>query len=158
MRRRGASALPFRWNPTDGVHGLVPPPGCGGGTFDTDHAVGARRDADEPEVFWLDDGQSPQGGLVEATAGHFYGTTMSGGAHNNGTVYALTTDGTPGNTTESVIYDFNASNDAQQLYFSDGLSENLIDALSRFEGLKVIGRTSAFQFRGSKDDSDNAGS
>ena len=47
----------------------------------------------------------------------------------------------------------NASNDAQQLYFSDGLSENLIDALSRFKGLKVIGRTSAFQFRDSKDDS-----
>jgi TolB-like protein/DNA-binding winged helix-turn-helix (wHTH) protein/Tfp pilus assembly protein PilF len=51
----------------------------------------------------------------------------------------------------------NASNDAQQLYFSDGLSENLIDALSRFEGLKVIGRTSAFQFRGSKDDSATIG-
>lgn len=52
----------------------------------------------------------------------------------------------------------NASNDAQQLYFSDGLSENLIDALSRFDGLKVIGRTSAFQFRDSKDDSATIGS
>jgi TolB-like protein/DNA-binding winged helix-turn-helix (wHTH) protein/Flp pilus assembly protein TadD len=51
----------------------------------------------------------------------------------------------------------NASNDAQQLYFSDGLSENLIDALSGFEGLKVIGRTSAFQFRDSKDDSATIG-
>lgn len=51
----------------------------------------------------------------------------------------------------------NASNDAQQLYFSDGLSENLIDALSRFEGLKVIGRTSAFQFRDSTDDSATIG-
>ncbi len=51
----------------------------------------------------------------------------------------------------------NASNDAQQLYFSDGLSENLIDALSRFEGLKVIGRTSAFQFRDSRDDSTTIG-
>jgi TolB-like protein/DNA-binding winged helix-turn-helix (wHTH) protein/Tfp pilus assembly protein PilF len=51
----------------------------------------------------------------------------------------------------------NASNDAQQRYFSDGLSENLIDALSRFKGLKVIGRTSAFQFRDSKDDSATIG-
>jgi TolB-like protein/DNA-binding winged helix-turn-helix (wHTH) protein/Tfp pilus assembly protein PilF len=51
----------------------------------------------------------------------------------------------------------NASNDVQQLYFSDGLSENLIDALSRFEGLKVIGRTSAFRFRDSKDDSATIG-
>jgi TolB-like protein/DNA-binding winged helix-turn-helix (wHTH) protein/Tfp pilus assembly protein PilF len=62
----------------------------------------------------------------------------------------------PGPATErsiAVLPLVNASNDAQQLYFSDGLSENLIDALSRFEGLKVIGRTSAFQFRDSKDDS-----
>jgi TolB-like protein/DNA-binding winged helix-turn-helix (wHTH) protein/Tfp pilus assembly protein PilF len=51
----------------------------------------------------------------------------------------------------------NASNDAQQLYFSDGLSENLIAALSRFQGLKVIGRTSAFQFRDNKDDSATIG-
>nr|HVI60342.1 hypothetical protein [Luteimonas sp.] len=47
----------------------------------------------------------------------------------------------------------NASNDPEQQFFSDGLSENLIDSLSRFHGLKVIGRVSAFQFRDSKDDS-----
>ena len=67
---------------------------------------------------------------------------------------------TPGPATErsvAVLPLVNAGNDAQQLYFSDGLSENLIDALSRFEGLKVIGRTSAFQFRDSKDDSATIG-
>ncbi|MEO5629782.1 MAG: tetratricopeptide repeat protein [Thermomonas sp.] len=42
-------------------------------------------------------------------------------------------------------------------YFSDGLSENLIAALSRFHGLKVINRNSSFQFRGSKDDSRSIG-
>ncbi|MEO6226241.1 MAG: hypothetical protein ABIO61_00070 [Thermomonas sp.] len=42
-------------------------------------------------------------------------------------------------------------------YFSDGLSENLIAALSRFHGLKVINRNSSFQFRGSKDDSRGIG-
>lgn len=51
----------------------------------------------------------------------------------------------------------NASNDPGQQFFSDGLSENLIDSLSRFDGLKVIGRTSAFQFRDSKDDSATIG-
>jgi TolB-like protein/DNA-binding winged helix-turn-helix (wHTH) protein/Tfp pilus assembly protein PilF len=51
----------------------------------------------------------------------------------------------------------NASNDAEQQFFSDGLSENLIDTLSRFEGLKVIGRTSAFQFRDGKADSATIG-
>lgn len=51
----------------------------------------------------------------------------------------------------------NASNDPDQQFFSDGLSENLIDTLSHFDGLKVIGRTSAFQFRDSKDDSATIG-
>lgn len=51
----------------------------------------------------------------------------------------------------------NASNDKEQQFFSDGLSENLIDSLSRFDGLKVIGRSSAFQFRDSKDDSATIG-
>ncbi|MEP6634109.1 MAG: winged helix-turn-helix domain-containing protein, partial [Luteimonas sp.] len=46
----------------------------------------------------------------------------------------------------------NASRDPDQQFFSDGLSDNLIDALSRFEGLKVIGRMSSFRFRDGKDD------
>ena len=46
----------------------------------------------------------------------------------------------------------NASYDPAQQFFSDGLSDNLIAALSRFDGLKVIGHMSSFQFRDSKDD------
>jgi TolB-like protein len=44
-----------------------------------------------------------------------------------------------------------------QEYFSDGLSEDLITALSQFPGLKVIGRASSFNFRDSKDDSKTIG-
>jgi len=51
----------------------------------------------------------------------------------------------------------NASGDQDQQYFSDGLSEDLITALSQFDGLKVIGRHSAFQFRDSKDDARTIG-
>jgi serine/threonine-protein kinase len=51
----------------------------------------------------------------------------------------------------------NDSGDKDQQYFSDGLSENLIVALSQFKGLTVIGRNSAFQFRESKDDSRTIG-
>lgn len=51
----------------------------------------------------------------------------------------------------------NASNDPDQQFFSDGLSENLINSLSRYDGLKVIGRISAFQFRDSKEDSATIG-
>ena len=51
----------------------------------------------------------------------------------------------------------NESSEASQQYFSDGISEDLITALSQFPGLKVIGRTSSFQFRDSKDDSKTIG-
>jgi len=47
----------------------------------------------------------------------------------------------------------NDSGDAGQQYFSDGLSEDLINSLSQFQGLKVISRNSAFQFRNSTDSS-----
>ena len=51
----------------------------------------------------------------------------------------------------------NESGDKDQQYFSDGLSEDLITALSQFDGLKVISRNSAFQFRDSKQDSRTIG-
>jgi TolB-like protein/Flp pilus assembly protein TadD len=45
----------------------------------------------------------------------------------------------------------NESGDPHALYFSDGLSEDFINALSQFSGLRVIARASSFQFRDSKD-------
>ncbi|MEO6968108.1 MAG: tetratricopeptide repeat protein [Rhodanobacteraceae bacterium] len=51
----------------------------------------------------------------------------------------------------------NDSGDKDQQYFSDGLSEDFITALSQFAGLKVIGRNSAFQFRDSKDSAQTIG-
>ena len=47
----------------------------------------------------------------------------------------------------------NLSGNKDEQYFSDGLSEDLITALSHFDGLTVIGRNSAFQFRDTKEDS-----
>ena len=47
----------------------------------------------------------------------------------------------------------NLSGDPAQDYFSDGLSEELIGALSRLSALQVVARTSSFKFRGSKEDS-----
>ena len=42
----------------------------------------------------------------------------------------------------------NMSADPEQEYFCDGMAEEIIDALARLEGLRVVSRTSAFQFRG----------
>jgi serine/threonine-protein kinase len=42
----------------------------------------------------------------------------------------------------------NMSGDPEQEYFSDGLAEEILNALVRVAGLKVIARTSAFAFKG----------
>jgi len=42
----------------------------------------------------------------------------------------------------------NMSGDKEQEYFSDGLAEEIINALAQIPQLKVIARTSAFSFRG----------
>ena len=42
----------------------------------------------------------------------------------------------------------NMSSDRENEYFSDGLAEELINSLSRIEGLHVVSRTSSFSFKG----------
>ena len=46
----------------------------------------------------------------------------------------------------------NLSADKEQEYFSDGLAEEIINALTQISGLKVIARTSAFAFKGKNED------
>ena len=46
----------------------------------------------------------------------------------------------------------NMSGDKENEYFSDGLAEEVINALTRVPGLKVIARTSAFAFKGKHED------
>src|SRR3954468_10163294 len=46
----------------------------------------------------------------------------------------------------------NESGDPKDEYFSDGLSEELIAALAQISGLKVIGRSSSFRFKGRKEE------
>ena len=55
-----------------------------------------------------------------------------------------------GNSIAVLPFD-NESSDKDQQYFSDGLSEGFIIALSRIDGLRVINRKSSFEFRDSKD-------
>jgi len=51
----------------------------------------------------------------------------------------------------------NSTGDAANEYFSDGMSEEFISSLSRLQDLKVVGRTSSFQFKGKTDDSKSIG-
>jgi len=42
----------------------------------------------------------------------------------------------------------NMSNDPEQEYFSDGMAEEILNALTTMQDLKIAGRTSSFQFKG----------
>ncbi len=46
----------------------------------------------------------------------------------------------------------NMSADPENEYFSDGITEELLNALTKVEGLQVTSRTSAFAFKGKQDD------
>ncbi len=46
----------------------------------------------------------------------------------------------------------NMSSDPEQEYFSDGLSEELLNQLAQVKALRVIGRTSCFAFKGKNED------
>jgi len=46
----------------------------------------------------------------------------------------------------------NMSNDAENEYFSDGIAEEIINALTKVQALRVASRTSAFAFKGKNED------
>ena len=46
----------------------------------------------------------------------------------------------------------NMSADPENEYFSDGISEEILNALTRVEGLQVTARTSSFSFKGKNED------
>ena len=52
----------------------------------------------------------------------------------------------------AVLPFLNLSNDTEQEYFSDGLSEEILNSLTQMQELKVAGRTSSFSFKGKGED------
>src|SRR2546430_5539062 len=46
----------------------------------------------------------------------------------------------------------NLSSDKEQEYVSDGIAEEILNALVQIDGLKVVGRTSSFSFKGKHED------
>lgn len=67
------------------------------------------------------DGASPSGGIVLATSGKIYGTTVGGGHYGDGAVFELSPPTQLGNPwTEAVIYSFYGSTDAAPYGLSAG--------------------------------------
>jgi adenylate cyclase len=59
---------------------------------------------------------------------------------------------TPAKKSVAVLPFVNMSSDEENEYFSDGISEDLITALSKLSGLRVAARTSSFVFKGKNED------
>lgn len=57
-----------------------------------------------------------------------------------------------GRVTIAVLPFTNMSSDDEQQYFSDGITEEILNALAHIDGLKVTSRTSSFSFKASPDD------
>jgi len=69
----------------------------------------------------------------------------------------ITAAPTPSQKAIAVLPLLNESGDPGDEYFSDGLSEELIAALTQIKELKVIGRSSSFRFKDKKEDSKTIG-
>jgi len=57
-----------------------------------------------------------------------------------------------GDVSIAVLPFVNLSADQEQEFFSDGITEEITSALAKVQGLTVLGRTSAFQFKGQNKD------
>ncbi len=58
----------------------------------------------------------------------------------------------PAEKSVAVLPFVNMSSDPEQEYFSDGISEEILNVLTRIPNLKVAARTSSFQFKGQNQD------
>jgi TolB-like protein len=71
----------------------------------------------------------------------------------NGPPAAPASEAAPSRGSSIAVLPFaNASGDPEQEYFSDGLTDEIINELSRIQELFVIARTSTFQYKGSSTD------
>ena len=65
---------------------------------------------------------------------------------------ASKSDAPPGSTSIAVLPFVNLSSDPLNEYLSDGISEEIINALAQRPALKIVGRTSSFSFKGVNED------
>jgi DNA-binding winged helix-turn-helix (wHTH) protein len=89
---------------------------------------------------------------ITTVAGHGYRFTLPLSNAESARVAAMPVAASPSHDLPvlAVLAFDNQSSDAEMQFFSDGVSEEIIQRLSRGANLKVIGRTSSFQFRGER--------
>lgn len=72
--------------------------------------------------------------------------------HKNPTASADRATAVNGEKSIAVLPFLNMTSDQQNEFFADGLAEEILNSLARIDGMRVIGRTSSFQFKGKTED------
>jgi TolB-like protein len=86
--------------------------------------------------------------VVLALGWYFYGQpSFRKGDASTPATYPLATVDAPKNSIAVMAFD-DLSPAHDQEYFSDGMSEEILNALAKVKGLKVIGRSSSFEYKG----------
>jgi TolB-like protein len=93
---------------------------------------------------WSGEGEHPAWTKVAASVADLVGRGEGSGI----TLGAVRAAATPAEPLLAVLAFDNLSGDAEMAYFSDGVSEEILQTVARGADLKVIGRASSFQFRG----------
>ena len=86
-----------------------------------------------------------------ATAGQFALALVSGSTSTPSQTVALPSAGSAAKSV-AVLPFANMSTDADSEYFTDGMAEEIINALSKIQALRVASRTSSFAFKGRNED------
>ena len=103
---------------------------------------------------WGDDPSSPQGQALLRALGAMIARQAAGAATSTGAT-ASSPSSAPSITNRigiCVLPFANMSGDAEQEYFSDGISEDIITDLSKVSALAVASRNSAFMYKGKQVD------
>jgi adenylate cyclase len=96
-------------------------------------------------VGWTGNTDAPAWGQIIAALAE-----RVGGAPSAGKASGAVAAGEPDEPLLAVLAFDNLSGDPEMAYFSDGVSEEIQQTVARGADLKVIGRTSSFQFRGTE--------
>ena len=100
---------------------------------------------------WREDRESPQFKSLKRALGGLVARARKSG--KGGESDQLTMSDRDADSVSIAVLPFvNMSSDPEQEYFSDGLSEELINQLVKIKRLRVTGRTSSFAFKGKTDD------
>lgn len=94
-------------------------------------------------------------GALILAVGYFAFDKFIGNTTNDSSPAAASDEVTRGEIPEmsiAVLPFVNMSSDPEQEFFSEGISEELLNTLAQFPGLRVAARTSSFQFKGLNQD------